>query len=80
MKKLEIQKTSAAYTLRYDRPMRAMCLTTAVCIFLFGSIVSAVPWLIYGAKPPVGMVFWISSFFMAAPFVSVSYPADPECR
>lgn len=39
MKKLEIQKTSAAYTLRYDRPMRTMCLTTAVCIFLFGSIV-----------------------------------------
>ena len=57
MKKLEIQKTSAAYTLRYDRPMRAMCLTTAVSIFLFGSIVSAIPWLIYGAKPPVGMVF-----------------------
>ena len=57
MKKLEIQKTSAAYTLRYDRPMRAMCLTTAVSIFLFGSIISAIPWLIYGAKPPVGMVF-----------------------
>lgn len=57
MKKIEIQKTSAAFILRYSRPMRTMYLVVSAVLFLIGMTASATPWLIYGAKPPAGMIF-----------------------
>ena len=57
MKHIEIQKNNSTYVLRFSRKTRTMCLTAAVSIFLLCSIVSAIPWLVYGAKPPGGMVF-----------------------
>lgn len=76
MKQIEIQKTSTAYILRFSRQVRVISLAVSGCLFLIGMTASLVPWLIYGATPPVGMIF-ISIY---AGITAVGFPLLLVCR
>ena len=56
MRQIEIQRTPTAYTLRFSPASRKSSALLSGGVFLMGATASAAPWLIYGAKPPAGMI------------------------
>ena len=56
MRQIEIQRTPTGYTLRFSPEARKSFALVSGGVFLMGATASAGPWLIYGAKPPAGMI------------------------
>lgn len=74
MRNIEIQKDSSGYVLHFNRNTRRLTMVISGCLFLLGMTVSLVPWLIYGNKPPAGMIFisiYTGIFAIGIPLVLV---------
>lgn len=56
MRQIEIQRTPTGYTLRFSPASRKSSALLSGGVFLMGATASLIPWLIYGAKPPAGMI------------------------